>query len=281
LIDISESIDKLTVAVLEDIEMAAGQSGISFFVVGATARDMILRHAYNQPIRRATKDIDIAIQVANWDGFDEFTKLLLSTTRFNKTTQTHRLTFDGQATIDIIPFGGVAGIQQEIVWPTTEDKVMIVFGFEDAFRSAERILIRKSPHLEVLVATLAGLAVLKLISWHDGYPTRSRDAEDFHFIAETYLDAGNDTRLYEDASDLLKTEDFDLTRAGGRLLGRDMSRIVSRATRERIRDIFNRETDRDGALRLAGDIIRKSLSRQERSEDVLALVQQVQFGFDE
>jgi predicted nucleotidyltransferase len=281
LIDISESIDELTVAVLEGIRMASNHIGVPFFVVGATARDMILRHAFHHPIRRATKDIDIAIRATSWDEYDQMVKLLISMDHFSKTAHTHRLIFEGKTIVDLIPFGDIAGPKQEIVWPTTEGNVMVVFGFEDAYRAAEIVTIRKKPQLEVSVATLAGLAVLKLISWRDGYPTRSRDAEDFHFIAEAYLDAGNDIRLYEDASDLRSTEDFDLTMIGGRLLGRDMSRIVSPETRGKIRDIFNRETNREGALRLAGDIIGRSFSLQESAEDVFALLEQVRFGFNE
>lgn len=268
-------------AVLEAVTLAAHQTGISFFVVGAKARDMILYHAYKQPIRRRTGDIDIAVRVATWGEFEQIVQVLTLGGRFTRTGRPHRFMFDGLVMVDIVPFGPIAGDMQEIAWPPTEDTVMNVLVFDDAFDSAVRILLRREPQLEVLVAALAGLAVMKLVSWDDQYPGRTRDAVDSYYIAESYTDAGNDERFYHDAADLMEVEKFDYVSAGARLLGRDMARIAAEATRQKVRTILDRETDQLGSLKLVSDIIRERPSLQETSEVVLGLLESVRMGFNE
>jgi len=202
LIDISDRIPPSLVAVYEAIQSAAQKGGISFFVIGAAARDMLLRYAYQLPVRRATRDIDIAIRVEDWKTFDSLVSILISTGDFKPTIPGHRFRFKGAELIDIVPFGQIAGTRQSITWPPTGETVMGVLGFDEAFRSAIAVTVRREPQLDVPVSTLAGLAVMKLISWNEAYPKRGKDSEDFYYAAENYPDAGNDDRLYHEASDL-------------------------------------------------------------------------------
>jgi len=69
LLDISGKIDVFTVAIYEQIVSVAESQNIKFFIVGATARDLVLHHGFGIEARRATKDIDLAVQVASWDEF--------------------------------------------------------------------------------------------------------------------------------------------------------------------------------------------------------------------
>ncbi|MCU7815375.1 MAG: hypothetical protein KZQ89_16900 [Candidatus Thiodiazotropha sp. (ex Lucinoma kastoroae)] len=55
--------------VFEAIAEVAAARGIPYFVVGATARDMILSHGHGIASKRATVDIDLGIEVAEWDEF--------------------------------------------------------------------------------------------------------------------------------------------------------------------------------------------------------------------
>lgn len=48
-----------------------------WLIVGATARDLILHHAYHLPISRATIDLDIAVAVPSWLAFEVLQKELL------------------------------------------------------------------------------------------------------------------------------------------------------------------------------------------------------------
>jgi len=49
-------IDKYRLEIIESIKAAADQLSIPFFIVGATARDIILEFIYNKKVFRATSD---------------------------------------------------------------------------------------------------------------------------------------------------------------------------------------------------------------------------------
>lgn len=57
LLDLSEKIDQLTVSVYETITKVADSSGIKYFIVGASARDIVLRYGYGIHTIRATVDL--------------------------------------------------------------------------------------------------------------------------------------------------------------------------------------------------------------------------------
>ena len=60
----SEKIDNpLLVELLRQLNRTFSKIGSEFFVIGATARDIILRVLANTSARRKTKDLDIAIAV--------------------------------------------------------------------------------------------------------------------------------------------------------------------------------------------------------------------------
>lgn len=47
------------------------QQGIPFYVVGATARDLVLGKIHERPTGRKTNDLDIAIMVRDWATFEK------------------------------------------------------------------------------------------------------------------------------------------------------------------------------------------------------------------
>jgi predicted nucleotidyltransferase len=281
LVDISDNIPQSIVAVFEAINSAAQGEGIPFFVIGAAARDMLFRYAYGLPVRRATRDIDIAIRVADWDENNRLVGTLIATGDFKPTEIRRRSIFKGRETIDIVPFGPIAGKKQSIAWPPTEDAVMGVLGFEEAFRAAIPLTLRREPRLDVPVASLAGLAMMKLISWDESYPRRAKDGQDYYYITENYIDAGNDERLYTDAADLLEVDVFDRVVAGARLLGRDMGRLGEGDVQQRIDEIFVRESDPSGPLKLISDIVGTDITMQEKFDEIMGLLQSVRDGFSE
>ena len=62
-LDISKKIDSLTLEILDSVAEVAALLQIPFFVVGATARDVIMEAVYEVFQARATMDIDIAALV--------------------------------------------------------------------------------------------------------------------------------------------------------------------------------------------------------------------------
>src|SRR5262245_26055886 len=107
LLDLSGKLPQNKEQSLREVAIIASQLGISFFVVGAFARDLILEGIHNIKTQRATEDIDFGIRVESWDQFMELKSALLQTGRF----QTHpakqqRLFYEEDSIIDIVPFGG-------------------------------------------------------------------------------------------------------------------------------------------------------------------------------
>jgi predicted nucleotidyltransferase len=242
LLDLSGKIDPLSLALFETLSEAAGSLGVPFFVVGATARDLIFELGYGLPSRRATNDKDFGVRVASWGEFKKLKESLLTSGHFTKTKELQRLLYRGELLIDILPFGGIADAKCEIRWPPDEDIAMSVAGFEDAYRAAQEVRVRASPPLDILVASPVGLTIMKLIAWADRPDERNRDAGDLAYILEKYLDVGNYERLLEKHRDLVEAENFDYVRSGATLLGRDIASIGKPETIGRIRETLAKET---------------------------------------
>jgi len=255
LLNLSSKIDSLFLTIFESLDTAAGEAGIPYFIVGATARDMILSMGYGIEISRATADIDLGINVSSWDEFNQLKKALKSTGRFSEHRARQRLIYDNSIPVDIVPFGAISSTDGNIRWPPDEDEVMNIVGFEDAFRLAQAVRLREEPPLEINFASPLGLAVMKLIAWADRNTAGNKDAIDLATVLRTYLDAGNRERLYSDHPDLL-TDDFDYVLAGAELLGRDIASSVSSPTKRLIIEILRQETDVDSQSRLAEDMNR-------------------------
>ena len=77
LLDLSGKIDELTVSIYETIARVADSSGIKYFIVGASARDMILRHGHGIRTIRATVDIDIGVLLSNWNDYKKLSRKIL------------------------------------------------------------------------------------------------------------------------------------------------------------------------------------------------------------
>jgi len=285
LLDLSEKLDSTSITLFETLSEVTGSLGIPFFVMGATARDMIFELGYGRPSRRATYDRDLGVCVASWAEFENLKKQIFTSGHFKPTHDIHRIRYRGDLDVDILPFGGIAGTGEEICWPPDKAIVMSVAGFAEAFRAALTVRVKAIPPLDVLVASPPGLAILKLISWSDRPHERSRDALDLAYILENYLDAGNNERLYEEHMDLVEVERFDYLGAGARLLGRDLARIGQPKTMRRIEEILKREISDGGQhLLIQGMTPTGTLfegEREGRSDELLALLQQFKKGVED
>ena len=59
----SKNIDPTQLKTYGAIKCVAVDQDVPFIIVGASARDLVMHHAYGAPIQRATMDIDLAVQV--------------------------------------------------------------------------------------------------------------------------------------------------------------------------------------------------------------------------
>jgi predicted nucleotidyltransferase len=164
--DWSGKIDQPTINALSALKKEADALKIPFFVVGATARDLILKHGYGIEPSRLTRDIDLGIKVAGWEQFDRLTNALIAAGRFASTREPQRFRFDNLL-IDIVPFGAIGDERQRISWPPEHVIFMSVVGFDEAYESSITARLNSDPELDIRLPTLPGLALLKVISWAD------------------------------------------------------------------------------------------------------------------
>ena len=270
-LDLSEKIDKVVVCALGRIHQILSSMSIPFFIVGATARDILLEAHYGIGSKRATVDIDIAVFIANWDLFKRLKDELIGATDFTPTRDSHRLLFKKRLPVDIVPFGEVAEKGDLIEWPPDGSFKMNVTGFRECFQHAVKVKISDKPKLSVNVVSLAGLAILKLISWDENSVRRQKDASDLIFIIRNYLDAGNLERLVEEAPDIVDSDEYDYEGGSARLLGRDISKIAYTSTLAQIIQILKRESQGKRGHRIAMDVLQSRRLTEESYEEVSAL----------
>lgn len=87
LIDISGKIDNSYILAIKDIKKVADYLKISFFIIGAFARDIIMEYFYEIKAPRMTMDIDLGIKVSSWNKFDKLINALEMSGEFKKSYQ--------------------------------------------------------------------------------------------------------------------------------------------------------------------------------------------------
>lgn len=277
-LNISGKIESIRFAALEGIANIANSENIPFFIVGATARDLILAKGHNIKPFRATLDIDIGVRVSDWSQYNKLKEGLVGTGEFKETREYQRLIFHNRLNIDLIPFGPIADKMGNIKWPPDEEIVMHIIGFEEAFANSQILRLGDDPILEINVVTLAGLAVMKIISWKDGYPNRRKDANDLALIMGNYTDAGNAERIFNEHSDLLDSEDFDYVKTGARLLGRDIATVLSSDLKDRVLEVLDKETGKQEGYKLIEDMLMSNTLIGVDFDSLLGLLAEVKKG---
>ena len=275
--DLSGKIESTLIKALLEIKNIADGLKVDFFVVGATARDILMQHLYNVRAPRMTKDIDIAVCVTDWGEYLALIDALLATDKFIRGTQKQRYDFEGTL-IDIIPFGDISGRDNTISWPPDHETIMGTIGFMDVYNNSITFRLNSEPVLDIKLPTLPGLAIMKLLAWNEAYPNRQKDAEDLYFIMRNYQHAGIEDRLYEEEVSMLLEEEFDNERAGIRLLGRDMAKISNSDTAKAVLKIIALETGEDSPYRLVSQM---ASNNYDSCDDIMVFLEKLKQGFIE
>src|SRR5229473_6040800 len=121
-----DQIDPLILEAVRKIDAVARQHQTSYFLAGATAREVILRHVFGRPAGRRTLDIDFGIAVRDWGHFQTLKSALVEQAGFTVHRAHQRLIYPTTPAVivDLIPFGGVEQEDRTIAWPPEEDFVM-------------------------------------------------------------------------------------------------------------------------------------------------------------
>jgi predicted nucleotidyltransferase len=280
-LDLSGKINTKIFEVLEAISNIAVSLDIRFFVVGATARDIILHYGFNVAIKRATKDVDLGVMLESWKEFGLLKGSMLNSGYFLKDKkEAQRFYYKGGFPVDIVPFGRISEPNAIISWPESDGVKMNTLGFKESYDNSVLIRLKTDPVFEIRFASLAGITAMKIISWKDNYPFRSKDAKDFEYIMRNYIDAGNYERVYDgEESDLLKVDDPDYEGISARLLGRDVATILTLDSKEYILQIVNKETGEQDRYKFIEDMRQGSSFSSDEFEARLTLMEAFKKGF--
>ncbi|MFW6140085.1 MAG: nucleotidyl transferase AbiEii/AbiGii toxin family protein [Acidobacteriota bacterium] len=277
-LNISGKIESIELAALEEIANIAASEDIPFFLVGAKARDLIFFKGHNINTNRATLDIDVGVKVPDWIQYNKLKERLVCTGEFKEDKEFLRLIFQNKLKVDLVPFGPIADKSGKIRWPHDDEIIMLIIGFEEAFAHSQTLRLRDNPILEIKAVTLAGLAVIKIISWDDRYPNRKKDAIDLAFIMRHYTAAGNIERIYNEHPDLLDLESSDFVDTGVRLLGRDIAKILTPDIKDRVLEILDKETINQEKSKLIIDMYTSNVFIEPDFNRLLGLLNELKRG---
>lgn len=269
-------LDPGLVRVIAAVQAGARAEGVEPLLVGAAARDLLLVNVHGQRVRRATKDVDFAVAVASWPAYERLQQRLMDHHGFgNDSRQVQRLVYAGPGvgagtTIDLVPFGELQVDKQTLAWPPEMDVVMTVAGFEEALHGA--VPVQLGTDLLVKVASLPGLAILKLFAWGDRHLRDSKDAVDLHTLLHSYGEAGNFDRMTDPNHGLDRYIELEGNEelTGAWLLGIDCGRLAREDTAEGLRDLWGDDNlraqliagmaSKDRGLRAAHDRVARLLT---------------------
>ncbi len=238
---------------LHPIQEVATSLGLTWVLIGAAARDLILLHEGADPSPRRTLDVDIAISVESWDQFETLRTLLIEAHGARpESSSPQRIHLSRNMPIDIVPFGGITrdGV---IRWPPEGDWTLGVAGFADALAHSIQVILPGG--LRVQTTSAHHFLALKLMAWRDRHLSHpDRDASDLALVMEHATDFIGLDVLYEDHEDTLKLHDFDPDLAALHILGRKLGSALTTEAYQLVLSTLQAETSESGTLTLVREL---------------------------
>jgi predicted nucleotidyltransferase len=274
-------VEPLALRVISAIHLVSRELGFPVLLVGAVARIILLENIHGLKAERATTDVDFAFALDNWDQFRAIKDRLLASAKFEESKHVaHRLHFhlpgvEHPYKVDLIPFGSIETSPTIIMWPPDMAVMMNVAGFGDAL--AASVTVEVSPEIQIKVASLPGIAILKIFAWIDRGQENPKDAVDLVLLLRSYNEAGNTNRIYEEANALaaLAATGYDPELTGAWLLGSDVAAMASAPTNTALKSLLNGPKRQ----RLIEDMARAMLGREDSLEYSDRLLEQFTLGF--
>lgn len=240
-------VSKATAEALLHFDGKMKEAGLDFFLLGASARDLMMNNVWGLPSGTATRDIDFAFALSSWSDYSHIREAFQKSKSFHLDTKVfHRIHFlssdNTSIPIDLIPFGNLESPPGKIQWPNQQEIVMDVTGFREALNSA--IEVEFSPNSKIKVASPLSMVFLKFLAWQDRRFQINHDAFDIYLFLRNYSEMGNEDRLYSDEFQILKDSAYDPVIAGARLLGVDLSKCHL-ASQVFLKEFANNTTNRN------------------------------------
>ena len=203
---------------------------IPLYVVGATARDIMMKLLDEDEVRRRTNDLDVAIALKDWSDYD-MVQNKLESNHFIKEKDKQKFYYKGvdgknDFEVDVVPFGGVAQDEQ-ICWPPEGNPVMSVKCFEDVMACSLTVSIDNN--ITFQIAPLCGQFLIKLDTWIDRHAKTNKDAVDMYYFLTKYFTTmvmngatpPDEINLSDDK------EDIELDILSARWLALDIAKLLS------------------------------------------------------
>lgn len=226
--------------------------GISYYLIGANARDVALYKAGQKP-SRATADIDFAVMVPDYKSFDAL-KADLHQNGFEDTKgkMPYRMFHTISNTIiDLLPYGQIA--QNHTISFIERQVELSTVGMAEVATASE--IFEHPEGISIPVSPSHGIVILKLIAWSEK-PGRSKDLGDIAALLEAAWPLYEPELFRPDSehADLFADENFETGTAGAQVMGRKMQQVLrlNETLRSLILGLFKDELAREsGPLTVA------------------------------
>lgn len=208
--------------------------GIDFYIIGAVARDIWLSQVHNEPPQRMTKDLDVAVFIANTAVYAGLQAWLVEQEGFRRLPSSAfcllytSATSTSNVAVDLMPFGAIADEAGDVYFSSRRRERLSTVGFPEVLAGAATVSTPAGAQWRVV--TLPGILVLKLVAWQDR-PERGKDATDIWHLVAIYFDLVTD-EVYTSHLDLLTEEETpDMLNlpllVGARVLGRHVRQLLA------------------------------------------------------
>ncbi len=249
--------------ILQELTAFFKGSDISFFVIGATARDIIME-LHDESSGRLTHDLDIAITINDWEQYKNVEEGITQLPNFTKDpNQKQRFQYLGKFDLDIVPFGNIMNENDKIFWPPDEEFAMSVLGFPAVNDATLKVNIDED--IDIQIASLAGIGLLKIVAWRDRNHKTNKDADDMAFILQNYLEIHRDESL--EYFEEIYTEDHTIMKGGATLLGIHINQLLNAYpdAKQSVNEILTEEIEHEEQSKFINQILEthKALSYDE------------------
>ena len=221
-------------AAMAALQRAFDHFGINFYLIGAVARDIWMTQIYDEPDRRTTKDLDLAVFINDTAEYDALLTWLVEQQGFARTQSSAfcllypSATGSGHVAVDLMPFGAIADEAGDVYFSGRGMERISTVGFTEVL--AEAATVATPTGQQWRVVTLPGIVVLKLVAWQDR-PERGKDAVDIWNLLEVYFNLVQE-EIYTSHLELLNEKETpDTTNlmllVGARVLGRHVRQLLT------------------------------------------------------
>lgn len=242
----------LLVELLRKLTDSFSKMDKEFYVIGATARDIVMQQLLDTESKRRTRDLDIAIAIPDWDTFEQVKQSLI-VDGFEKSRDMQQRLYYGEYELDIVPYGVVAKDDDNIYWPPDEVVAMSVKGFDEVL--SEAITVSIDDDFKIKIASLHGLFLLKFNAWLDRNAKTSKDAEDMSFIFSNYFLANLEREIHQEVYDW---ENFDDYIVGGYWLAYDIVALLNKEQLCYYKNVIEGELAKEEESRLLNHMLENS-----------------------